>query len=160
MKTITAVTAIELPRGQYKNDQRHGRGTYSYANRNTYSGDWFEGNMTGEGLFIWMNGDRYETRYSAILSYHWSSRLLYRKLRSWWSVNIFRDDLKMARNMVGAECVLPPVKCKMGYGLVITLMVDNAHIDCAWTLFNLHRKTNFSCLSEKQTRKTSVSDVD
>ncbi len=42
----------------------HGTGTYNFANGNNYTGDWIDGKQTGDGVFTWANGDRYEMNCS------------------------------------------------------------------------------------------------
>ncbi len=31
-----------------------------YASGNKYTGDWVDGNRTGQGVLVWADGDRYE----------------------------------------------------------------------------------------------------
>jgi hypothetical protein len=42
----------------------HGRGKMDFANGAKYTGDWLDGAMTGEAIYNFANGDRYEWRYS------------------------------------------------------------------------------------------------
>jgi hypothetical protein len=42
----------------------NGKGTYYFVNGNKYTGDWINNHRTGQGIFIWSNGDRYEMRCS------------------------------------------------------------------------------------------------
>ncbi len=46
------------------NDKRNGKGTYYYVNKNIYTGNWINGTMVGQGVFIWSHGDRYERKVS------------------------------------------------------------------------------------------------
>jgi hypothetical protein len=62
-------TISELSSGQYMNDKRNGKGTYCYCNGNKYTGDWVDGNMTGQAVFTWFDGDRYEMSYIQMSSH-------------------------------------------------------------------------------------------
>ncbi len=65
MNDMNDVDAVnERSWGEYQNDYRHGIGTYNFPNGNTYTGNWIKGNITGHGIFIWSDGDRYEIGYS------------------------------------------------------------------------------------------------
>ena len=39
-----------------------------YADESRYTGDWIDDQKMGQGVFIWSNGDRYETRNSQMIS--------------------------------------------------------------------------------------------
>ena len=39
---------------------KNGKGTYTWANGNSYTGDFVNDERTGQGTFTWANGDRYE----------------------------------------------------------------------------------------------------
>jgi hypothetical protein len=47
-----------------KNGKKHGKGKMEYANGDKYSGVWVDDNITGQGVYIWTSGDRYELSYS------------------------------------------------------------------------------------------------
>ncbi|CAF1218516.1 unnamed protein product [Rotaria sordida] len=49
--------------GEWKDGKKHGKGKMDYANGYKYIGDWVEDVATGEGVFIWTNGDQYEGQY-------------------------------------------------------------------------------------------------
>jgi hypothetical protein len=46
--------------------KKHGKGMYQYANGDKYIGDWIDDRRTGQGVFTWINGNRYEKKYSEI----------------------------------------------------------------------------------------------
>jgi hypothetical protein len=50
--------------GQYKEGKMNGKGTYYYADGDKYTGDWVDEQKTGQGVFIWASGNRYELRCS------------------------------------------------------------------------------------------------
>ncbi len=50
--------------GQYKDDQRNGKGTCYYVSGDKYTGDFVNDKYGGQGVYIWANGNRYEVRYS------------------------------------------------------------------------------------------------
>ncbi|CAF4933368.1 unnamed protein product, partial [Rotaria sp. Silwood2] len=57
--------------GQYKDGKKNGKGTFVSATdangaSSKYTGDWIDDVRTGQGVYIWANGDRYELRYSQI----------------------------------------------------------------------------------------------
>jgi len=45
----------------------HGKGHMDYANGDKYTGDWLEDKQTGQGVYIFANGDRYQMRCSYII---------------------------------------------------------------------------------------------
>ncbi|CAF4331853.1 unnamed protein product, partial [Rotaria sp. Silwood2] len=54
--------------GQFKDDKKNGKGTFVSATdangaSSKYKGDWIDGVRTGQGVFIWANGDRYEGQW-------------------------------------------------------------------------------------------------
>jgi len=46
--------------GEWKDDKKHGKGTYRWDNGMVYEGDWAENVRTGHGKFTWPNGQVYE----------------------------------------------------------------------------------------------------
>ena len=42
--------------GNWEENKRHGKGVHSYKNGNRYSGDFFRGQMTGQGSLTLANG--------------------------------------------------------------------------------------------------------
>jgi hypothetical protein len=42
----------------------HGKGKMDFGNGDKYTGDWVDDARTGQGIYIFVNGDRYELRYS------------------------------------------------------------------------------------------------
>jgi hypothetical protein len=56
--------------GEWKNGERHGKGTMDYADGNKYTGTWVNGEKLGQGVFIWDNGDRYKMRCSQMFDHH------------------------------------------------------------------------------------------
>jgi hypothetical protein len=46
--------------GPYKDGKKNGKGTYYFANANKFIGDWIDDHRTGQCVFLWTNGDRYE----------------------------------------------------------------------------------------------------
>ena len=49
--------------GEYKNDKYHGNGTYTYANGNKYIGEWKNDKKDGNGTYTGANGDTYVGEY-------------------------------------------------------------------------------------------------
>jgi hypothetical protein len=41
-----------LKKGEWKNGERHGKGTMDYADGNKYTGTWVNGEKLGQGVFI------------------------------------------------------------------------------------------------------------
>ncbi len=58
------IMSLEYSTGQMKNDSFNGKGTKYFANGNKYTGDWVDDKMIGRGIYTWLNGDRYEMKYS------------------------------------------------------------------------------------------------
>ncbi len=56
--------------GQFKDSRQNGKGTYYFASGNKYSGDWINDQKSGQGIFTWTNGDRYEMIYSQMSHQH------------------------------------------------------------------------------------------
>jgi hypothetical protein len=56
----------ELFLGQFKDNGIHGKGEMTFDNGDKYTGDWVEGKRTGQGVYIFGDGDRYEIRCSKI----------------------------------------------------------------------------------------------
>jgi hypothetical protein len=46
--------------GEFKENLRHGSGTYVLADKSTYVGQWREGLMCGRGVFTWPDGSVYD----------------------------------------------------------------------------------------------------
>lgn len=46
-------------KGHYKDDKKHGSGTFMWENGRTYEGEWFNGKQHGKGVLI-VNGERKE----------------------------------------------------------------------------------------------------
>lgn len=42
------------------NDERHGRGRFTFANGGTHDGNWKDGNPHGRGVRVYANGDTYD----------------------------------------------------------------------------------------------------
>ncbi len=53
----------EQSAGPFKDDNSHGKGTKYFADGKTYVGDWVDGTMSGEGVFTWPSGSRYEGQF-------------------------------------------------------------------------------------------------
>ncbi|CAF3795433.1 unnamed protein product, partial [Rotaria sp. Silwood1] len=56
---------MQTPTMKHTTASRHGRGTYYCTNGNKYTGDWADGEMTGQGVYVWgpetkWSGDKYE----------------------------------------------------------------------------------------------------
>ena len=49
--------------GEFKNWNRHGKGTYQYANGDHYEGGFSEGKFDGEGVFYHANGNVRQGRW-------------------------------------------------------------------------------------------------
>ncbi|CAF4353126.1 unnamed protein product, partial [Adineta steineri] len=50
--------------GEMKDGKEHGKGHINFANGDKYTGIFVEGNITGQGVYINADGNRYELRYS------------------------------------------------------------------------------------------------
>ena len=48
---------IKKYEGDWKNDQKNGKGTYYWPNGDKYSGDWLNGHRTGNGVYYYKSGD-------------------------------------------------------------------------------------------------------
>jgi hypothetical protein len=46
--------------GEYRDGEKHGRGTFIWANGNRYEGEFRDDKFHGHGTSIWADGDRYE----------------------------------------------------------------------------------------------------
>lgn len=46
--------------GECRDGNKHGKGTYTWANGNRYEGDWRDGKQSGKGVFTSSSGDHYE----------------------------------------------------------------------------------------------------
>ncbi len=52
--------------GQFKDGQKHGKGKIDLASGDCYTGDWSDDKVTGQGVYVWSNGNCYELIRSAI----------------------------------------------------------------------------------------------
>jgi len=55
--------------GQFKEGKFTGKGTYYYANGNKYIGYWMNDSKSGQGIFKWSDGGRYEMECSEKLGH-------------------------------------------------------------------------------------------
>ena len=46
--------------GEFKDDKRHGQGTFIFPSGNKYVGDWFANKREGQGILFYKGGDKYE----------------------------------------------------------------------------------------------------
>lgn len=46
--------------GELIDGKKHGKGKMEFANGHTYTGEWVDDMATGEGVFVWNNGDQYK----------------------------------------------------------------------------------------------------
>ena len=46
--------------GQTREDQRHGKGTFTWNDKSTYTGQWQQDKMTGRGAMTWADGGTYD----------------------------------------------------------------------------------------------------
>jgi hypothetical protein len=58
---------IEYLLGQFKDNKKHGKGKIDYHTGDKYTGAWIDDNRTGQGVYIFANGDRYEIKCSQSL---------------------------------------------------------------------------------------------
>ncbi len=49
--------------GEYKDDKRHGQGTYTWADGDTYVGEFKDTKRHGQGTYNWADGDTYVGEY-------------------------------------------------------------------------------------------------
>jgi hypothetical protein len=54
---------IEYLLGQLKDGKIHGKGKMDFHNGDKYTGDWIDGNMTGQGVSTLANGTRSEGQF-------------------------------------------------------------------------------------------------
>ena len=45
--------------GEYRDDKRHGQGTYTFADGDKYVGEWRDDKRNGQGTNTFANGDKY-----------------------------------------------------------------------------------------------------
>jgi len=58
--TTTNNSNLTKKTGCIKGDCKNGKGTYAWINGDSYEGDYINGNITGQGIYIWGgNGDKY-----------------------------------------------------------------------------------------------------
>ena len=50
--------------GLFKNNKRHGHGTYNFKSGDKYSGQWNKGNKHGQGTYYYSNGDKYSGQWN------------------------------------------------------------------------------------------------
>ena len=50
--------------GNWKDDLRHGQGTYKWTNGDVYKGNWVDDKRHGQGTYIWHDGSKYKGNYS------------------------------------------------------------------------------------------------
>ena len=50
--------------GFFKNNKRHGHGTYNFKSGDKYSGQWNKGNKHGQGTYYYSNGDKYSGQWN------------------------------------------------------------------------------------------------
>ncbi|HJQ56860.1 MAG TPA: hypothetical protein VJ890_08130, partial [Vineibacter sp.] len=46
--------------GEYRDDNQHGRGVYTWADGDRYDGEWQNGEQHGRGVYASADGDRYD----------------------------------------------------------------------------------------------------
>lgn len=51
-------------KGEFRDNKKQGKGTYTWANGNVYEGDFVDDEPFGRGKFVFATGDRYEGSYS------------------------------------------------------------------------------------------------
>ena len=49
--------------GEYRDDKRHGKGTYNNKNGDVYKGEWLAGKRQGEGIMTYANKDIYDGQW-------------------------------------------------------------------------------------------------
>ena len=56
--------------GEFKENNRHGKGTLQLRNGENYTGDWVHDKKAGEGVYIWVTGNQYQYKYSSTTYSH------------------------------------------------------------------------------------------
>jgi hypothetical protein len=46
--------------GQFEDDKMNGKGTFYHADGSKYTGDMVNNRKEGQGVLVWMDGNRYE----------------------------------------------------------------------------------------------------
>jgi hypothetical protein len=59
-KNVEASQNGGVYRGEFKENSRHGIGTYLLPDGSTYEGDWRENEPSGKGIFRWVDGSMYD----------------------------------------------------------------------------------------------------
>ena len=54
---------------QFRDGKKNGKGTIYYAKGKKYVGDWIDDKRTGQGVFTWPDGNRFEKKYSQMSSH-------------------------------------------------------------------------------------------
>jgi hypothetical protein len=56
--------------GQFKDNNKNGKGTYYFVSGEKYTGEWMNDSMNGQGIYTWSNDNRYVIRCSQISRHH------------------------------------------------------------------------------------------
>ena len=81
--------------GEFRDDEFHGQGTYTYADGEKYIGEWKYGERQGQGTYIWTNGSKYIGEFKDGIS-NGQGSYYYGEKTEWAGdkyVGEFRDEL-------------------------------------------------------------------
>jgi hypothetical protein len=59
--------------GEFKENSRHGIGSYTFADGSVYEGDWRDNVPCGKGIFRWQDGSVYDGHWKDGESFNFSS---------------------------------------------------------------------------------------
>lgn len=58
-------TTGSVYRGEWRNNLRHGKGSFQWKDGERYGGNYVDGKREGEGTYYWPSGERYEGQWVA-----------------------------------------------------------------------------------------------
>ena len=93
--------------GEYRNNKRHGQGTYTYANGDEYVGEWKGGEMDGHGTYTWWNGEKYVGEFRNMLP-HGLGTIILRDGDEWYDCEWEKGIEIRARRFVGGDAETTP----------------------------------------------------
>jgi len=89
-------------KGEWAQNLKHGKGVFTYRNKDKYEGDWLKGNKHGNGVYTYANGDRYEGEFHE--NYMHGRGILYvqaegnRLAGNWWKDELHGEAIVTLAN--------------------------------------------------------------